>query len=571
MKRLLAALLVVLAAAPLAQAQFVIERSAPAPGSVSVPLTDTVAFAFNRDVDISTDWNTAFVYEPSDSLRLSRVAVCLNFEGSCGGGDDTPRYVRYTVEHRADTDYTWFVYAVEDFSGMVLTEPYVLRYTTASTIGQQTVSGTVGLAAQQQAAAPRLLASLRTAAAHLERHGQGRPHFAPEIDAPAIRASDIAARLHGDLAPDAAEAGPMTADHDGGHTRILLVDDFTTTEAAWDVRAGTVILGETGAFSIPYVRPGTYWPLAVRYTDGTNEEVEAIGFYDADGDGAPDSVTVGETDLTGLALTLYEFPLTSARERLTTAQEAAAAFAEDQQLVIVTAGNGARTAGTAYVWSYDFYSPTENLLTTVTVDPLETFTDTTAAPTFVTSMSPIDVATFLDSDVALQALEAEGGGEAFWASFPARNLFTTLQAGNLYWRDLPNAERTYWRVQVLAVTSSQVRVFEGFVDLASGTAVATDEPDGLPEAAALQAAAYPNPFAGTARFRFTLPQSERVTLSVYNLLGQRVAAVLSDELRAAGEHAVAWTPEALPSGVYLYRLHAGDRTATGRLVRLSRR
>ena len=54
-------------------------------------------------------------------------------------------------------------------------------------------------------------------------------------------------------------------------------------------------------------------------------------------------------------------------------------------------------------------------------------------------------------------------------------------------------------------------------------------------------------------------------LDLFDLLGRRVATVL-DEARAAGPHAVRLDTSRLPSGVYLARLRAGDRTATRRLA-----
>ena len=81
---------------------------------------------------------------------------------------------------------------------------------------------------------------------------------------------------------------------------------------------------------------------------------------------------------------------------------------------------------------------------------------------------------------------------------------------------------------------------------------------------------YPNPFNPTTRIDFTLPRSERVRLTVYDVTG-RTVAVLVDAVRSAGRHAVTWNGRdaagrPVASGVYLYRLEAGDVTATRRMV-----
>jgi len=60
---------------------------------------------------------------------------------------------------------------------------------------------------------------------------------------------------------------------------------------------------------------------------------------------------------------------------------------------------------------------------------------------------------------------------------------------------------------------------------------------------------YPNPFNPMTHIEFTLPRSERVSIRVYNLLGQRVATLLNDKLDA-GRHLVRFHCGALGSGVY---------------------
>lgn len=81
---------------------------------------------------------------------------------------------------------------------------------------------------------------------------------------------------------------------------------------------------------------------------------------------------------------------------------------------------------------------------------------------------------------------------------------------------------------------------------------------------------YPNPFNGQATIRYELPASSRVTVVVYNALGQR-AATLVDETQDAGTHHVRWnardareTP--LPSGMYLCRVSAGSWHGVSKLV-----
>jgi len=68
---------------------------------------------------------------------------------------------------------------------------------------------------------------------------------------------------------------------------------------------------------------------------------------------------------------------------------------------------------------------------------------------------------------------------------------------------------------------------------------------------------YPNPFNPSTNIRFTLPQVEQVTINVYNSIGQKIETLVSRQM-AAGSHSVTFDAEGLPSGVYIYRLKAGE-------------
>ena len=65
---------------------------------------------------------------------------------------------------------------------------------------------------------------------------------------------------------------------------------------------------------------------------------------------------------------------------------------------------------------------------------------------------------------------------------------------------------------------------------------------------------YPNPFNPTTTLQFTLPFDASVMLNVYNLVGEKVAEVINEEL-AAGLHKIQFNGENLSSGLYLYKLN----------------
>jgi endonuclease I len=76
----------------------------------------------------------------------------------------------------------------------------------------------------------------------------------------------------------------------------------------------------------------------------------------------------------------------------------------------------------------------------------------------------------------------------------------------------------------------------------------------------------PNPFVEQTTIAFDLARASGVSLSVYNTAGQLVARLLNAHEMPPGEHRVVFDSGRLPSGVYYYRLRAGDRVQTKRMV-----
>jgi hypothetical protein len=78
---------------------------------------------------------------------------------------------------------------------------------------------------------------------------------------------------------------------------------------------------------------------------------------------------------------------------------------------------------------------------------------------------------------------------------------------------------------------------------------------------------YPNPFNSSTTISFTLNQPGIVTLSVYNIQGQRIAELFRG-IRQAGEHSITWDASDYPSGIYFARLEAGGSSKTAKMVLL---
>ena len=76
---------------------------------------------------------------------------------------------------------------------------------------------------------------------------------------------------------------------------------------------------------------------------------------------------------------------------------------------------------------------------------------------------------------------------------------------------------------------------------------------------------YPNPFNAMTTLRYDVPATGRVSLSVFNLLGQRVTT-LFDGRQLAGSHTVVWDASNLPSGIYLCRMEAPGFAQTRKML-----
>jgi hypothetical protein len=78
---------------------------------------------------------------------------------------------------------------------------------------------------------------------------------------------------------------------------------------------------------------------------------------------------------------------------------------------------------------------------------------------------------------------------------------------------------------------------------------------------------YPNPFNNSTVIIYSIPKEELVTIKIYNILGEEVAALVN-ETKAAGNYKVTFNSDNLTSGVYLYKLTSGGFTQTKKMILL---
>lgn len=125
---------------------------------------------------------------------------------------------------------------------------------------------------------------------------------------------------------------------------------------------------------------------------------------------------------------------------------------------------------------------------------------------------------------------------------------TNPRTRQVQWSTNPSANDSWWNTpsQWLAVA------FVG-----SQVVGVSNEEEVLPAKFALEQN-YPNPFNPSTAIEFSLPKAGNVNLTVFNVLGQKVATLVNNQTMNSGRHSIQFDASQLASGNYIYRLQAGD-------------
>ncbi|MFN0157188.1 MAG: T9SS type A sorting domain-containing protein [Bacteroidota bacterium] len=126
------------------------------------------------------------------------------------------------------------------------------------------------------------------------------------------------------------------------------------------------------------------------------------------------------------------------------------------------------------------------------------------------------------------------------------------------WTIKPQTGTEWGSVNMTSVTSATIPTAvlqRNIIIIKTGALVGVQPVDNtVPESFRLDQN-FPNPFNPSTEIRFSVPQREHVMLTVYNMLGQKVATLV-DEVASPGNYSVNFSPSGIASGVYVYRLHS---------------
>jgi hypothetical protein len=341
--------------------------------------------------------------------------------------------------------------------------------------------------------------------------------------------------------------------------------------------AGDVANG-SGDFSIPYVPGVLGYPLAAKDANGDGQIDPSKG--DVIAQGNPITPT---GNVSGLALTFMSFqPLT-----WIPARDSALAFAARSL-------PGNRELRQAFCWEMDTTGKTTDweFVYTIPGNPAPSVVRASSTGTgfdsnpgnfseiYHSKPMPSMLTAALGDSVLARA--ERGGGKAFRQQKPADNSIVnriSLYLGDLHWSNfwqlVTDTSKFYWGVEYRY--DVQVRPDSSYMygnkmflfdwstgNLLGATGVGAKSEIGVPGKFSLEQN-FPNPFNPSTTIRFSLTQKSAVSLTVHNLLGQLVGSLVRGE-KEAGYHEVQFDASSLPSGVYFYRLVAGNFVQTRKLM-----
>jgi len=474
------------------------------------PLQVTSTFPANNAVNVATGRVTlSFTFNTAVDTT---TFVFFDFKGASGGlftSADSVHSVSFSVDKRtvsylvtlsAGKPYVACIYAGKTSVGAAIDHPYGVYFTTAATFPSTTVSGTVSSGSSGVSAANSLVALSLTPV------GGGSD---PVFGAGAI-----------------ADAG--------------------------------------GAFTIPHVPNGTYYPVAAKDLNNDGDIDPSRG--DIVGLGTPFNVT--GSNVSGVTIVFGSNTPANYKEALDSLNAHIAGFPSPRVLrevacyEIDTTGRG----------QWEFYYTTGSRQTSFVfrVDPLGSSSQPIDSNNYfyVSQWKPINSLPTVAAVDSFFARCERSGGKAYrpvpatWNGFEARYEIGDLSRADFYDMvsdtSLLYIGMVYWygdQNQNQWITHAQRRFLGNFSNgnILGTTGVADNQ--GQPTRFSLDQN-YPNPFNPSTVIGYALPADSRVSLTVYNVLGQKIATLVDGPV-AAGAHQAEWRAQ-VSSGIYFYRLEASS-------------
>jgi hypothetical protein len=550
----------------------------PEDGAADVE-TDSIVITFDKkiyfEVDEFGDPNVYLYIEPEDSVEYVDVAI-----------NEDSTSVTFYGELADNTDYVAVLEYAEGADGELLDMPYIFQFTTNPTAGQFTVSGTVGPLPPEKVV-------------------EGVPilvFLSPE-------------NFELGFEDEFTDCGDCDEDDDGPTPFYAAFADPETGEYTIDqVREGTYFpLGVDYDVDLviedEFYNPGLYYydangnftpdQIDVNSTTAPNNELTNINLIQLDLSPYTFEASIARaTDLTstfgedvvfvggGTEIDLFDYDFEETSSEKATPQKKGSFFSQlatiDKDQLMATPD------GKSIVWQQYFYDPGLDAAFSIVITPIGSFVQDTIAseedaeiPVDFTTIKPVPDQ-IVDSDDVITTAEANGGAD-FRAQFsddPNAFGYVSLELLHAYWElDGGTTESpVFWNVryyyasfndQTFEYTEDSAYVYihaETGAILESTLPVSNEVEEQLPDGFELNQN-YPNPFNPSTNIPFTLSEASRVSIDIYNILGQKVET-LTDQMYNAGTHSMRWDASGFSSGIYIYRMRTNGNVQTRKMMLL---
>jgi hypothetical protein len=181
-------------------------------------------------------------------------------------------------------------------------------------------------------------------------------------------------------------------------------------------------------------------------------------------------------------------------------------------------------------------------------------------------IAPPDQSVVDTTSVLFTWLSSQPQVTKYWIEIDTTEQFTssfidsTVTDTNYVFNNLQTTASYWWRVKAYNAVGwgefSEVWKFT--------TNIVSVENEDIPIEYALQQN-YPNPFNPSTKIEYSIPQSSNVVIKVFDILGNEIATLV-DEYKPVGSYEVVFNASSLPSGVYFYRIQAGDFISTKKMI-----
>lgn len=555
----------------------------PANGAEAVE-TDSIVFTFDRPISIEEYILNTMIFDlfylaPTEKVSINNAQL---------SNDKTKLTI--SVSLTEDTDYIGVLTEMYGSDGAYLKHPYVFQFTTADQAGSYSVKGKINATESTTPEFDDLVVMLV----------KNTPNFGFNIYPQDISSDDIVPLYAANVDPSTGEY-EIQGVREGSYFPIAIdisEDDFEVPTNGFyipeiyyydgneDLTPDSIIVNEqttnsSGELADINLRPlelinftfKQALEIAEQHLNNNNISYELMG----------GTVEYDDELFEEIYYFKQKLPLLKKSQNTT--------FKAKDSLLPASYPDGRN-----YIWNVYAYNSQDDVFMIILVTPVGAYTGSTITEQEIQAQTGIPVEfddmkrlpeNFIDSDSAAYIIEQNGGADfrmyldtqyggseggywwhfqlealhEFWA-FPSSPISSTpiTWSGKYYANYFDPVSQTWTEEEDSMIVYLDIETGE----ILSSISTDAETEETIPETIQL-GQNYPNPFNPSTTIPFELSDPAHVTISVFNVLGQKVATI-TDEMYTAGSHRIRFDASHLSSGVYLYRLQAGNTIQTKKLM-----